>query len=150
MEAINNIIKSGEYTDIQIIKLLDSVPSDLLKDVFNDKSDKIQKYKSIYLDILETKNFENVNDIVEEINLYNVTMSESLFKFVKSNSNHKSKIIDFGEIINIFENYTKEKQLGNGYDETIYKIFKRPLDMTKYKSLDRFRLAILISNEIIS
>lgn len=149
MDTLTELIKSGNLTDSQIIRLLDSVPSDLLHIVFEDKSERIQKFRSIYSNILKVKQFRYTSDVVEEIGLYEVTMTDKLFQFIKKVSDYKDKVIDFDQLIEIFENYMLSNNLGSSYDKAIYSLFKNQLDMLNWKSLNKFRIGLLISTEVL-
>lgn len=142
------LIKSDIEDDIAL-QILDSVPSDHLYIIFEDKSEKIQKFKHIYNDILSVKRFEKITDTVLDINIYNVTMSEKLYLFIKSiNDKRTNRSMYFDNILDIFDSYIEENNISDSYNDKIYKLFERQINILNYSHLNKFRRGLLISSEL--
>lgn len=148
INSVIELIKSGVEDDI-ILQILDSVPSDHLHIIFEDRDEKIQKFKHIYNDILSIKRFENITDTVLDINVYNVTMSEKLYLFIKSiNDKRTNKSMYFDNILDIFDSYIEKNNIPDSYNDKIYKLFEKKINILNYSYLNRFRRGLLISSEL--
>lgn len=144
--VIDEVVKyiNTKATDAEAIRILDSVPSNLLHLVFD--KDRLKKYKPLYYDILKHKKFNDVYDIVDEINMPRITVSEELMRLLKLDK----RANDLDTVLLSMDAYVESKGLSDSYDDAMYKIFKDEIDRLNYaKSLDRFRRAVLISSEII-
>lgn len=129
--------------DILAIKILDAVPSDKLHLVFKDKSQKIQKYRHIYNDILSIKTFKYIDDVVPDINVYSFMTSEKLYKFLKSISinkrlNKEMYLDDIFELLDSKENV----------DAPFKELFADSISRLNYTFLNNFRRGLLVTTEI--
>jgi len=143
---MNEIIEF-ENNDNIMIDLLDSVPSDKLHEVFQDK--RFEKYRGLYSNILDQDDFSHTFDVMEEVSVDEIKLNiKFLGKFTSSTSlngetNSFSYLEDYMES---FDKYTKD--LGDGIDKNILDTFKDELKYLNYKGLNKFRRGLLLISKI--
>jgi hypothetical protein len=146
-EAISMI---KEADDSLAIRILDSVPSDQLYLIFEDKSEKIQKFRHIYSDILSIKRFKYIDDIVTDVNVFTLNPSDDFYSFIRSINQNKriNKDLYLDNVLTLFDKYVEDNNIIDSYDEKIYNLFKKQINILNYTYLNKFRRALLVTSEL--
>jgi len=143
------MIKTDIEDDI-VIQILDSIPSDMLYLIFEDRSEKIQKFKHIYNDILSHKRFIHIDDVVPEISVYSVSPSDKLYSFIKSINPNKriNKEMYLDNILELVDKYVEGNNITDSYNDKLYELFKKQFKILNYTHLNKFRRGLLIISEL--
>jgi len=143
MDEILGMIDEN-FDDNIIVDLIDSIPSDKLNQLFEDE--RVQKYRGLYSNILESQDFNHTFDTMEEVSVDKIKVDKDLLKLLKL----KKKDIYFEDLMLKFDEYVKDKGLNDGINQDILTVFEDELKYLNYKKLNEFRRGMLIVSKIES